>query len=150
MLGGETCAGTDFATRPPVILVGLAAHQELDPSRPTWPASNGKLYYAVIDTGATNTAIDQTAAKEIGATVYRYTRVHGWKGGESETEVTKIHVLLSEAGAVFCDEAAIRDFRGDEQHFDLLLGRTFLRYCRFSLDGPNSRYHLEWIGPPTS
>jgi predicted aspartyl protease len=145
MLGNATCSGTDFVTRPPLIFVRVGADTNFDPAIPAWPSTNGKLYYALLDTGATNTAIDQAAANEIGAIISGTARLHGWKGGETHAQVTKIQIVLSEAGAVFCDCAAIRDFRGEGQSWDVLLGRTFLKHCHFGVDGPNSRYYLDWI-----
>jgi hypothetical protein len=41
---------------------------------------------------------------------------------------------------------AIMDFRGAGQPWEAILGRNFLRHCRFVVDGPRSEYHLEWIG----
>ncbi len=47
-------------------------------------------------------------------------------------------------------QAAVIDLRAQGQMFDVLLGRCFLRYCRLTVDGPNSSYDLEWLGVPPS
>ena len=95
ILGPHRAGAKDgFATRPPLILVHLAADPDWSPESEAWPASNRKIYYALIDTGADACAIDEAAANEIGAPPTGNGSVaHGWLGAVSYTHLTLPTIL---------------------------------------------------------
>lgn len=137
---GEPPSGSarDFVGSPPIVLVHVAADD-----RP----HNGDIYTALIDTGTDVTAIDQSVAARIGATLSGNGVSRGFGGMRSGVKRTRITITFATANFAFDEPAAgVLDFRAAGQTFDLVLGRAFLRYCRLSLDGPNGDYRLEWIG----
>lgn len=133
-------APNDFSARPPLAFV----HLSIDVNDP-WNNHSQKGYCALIDTGADATAIDSIAASAIGAQPIGTANIHGWKGAETRVDLVRVSVVFP-VGAIFTTTASIRDFRGDGQPFDLILGRNFLRNCVLTSDGPNAQYQLEWVG----
>jgi hypothetical protein len=144
---GQCRAGAvdDFAGCPPVASVHIAADSHWDTSKGSLPEHNGKIYLALIDTGAESTFIDAAVAAEIDAKPTRYAKVHGI-GEPSAAQGTDIQVIFPGSNLVFKESAAIQDFRGSGNAWGLVLGRSFLQHCRFLLDGPNATYQLHWIG----
>jgi predicted aspartyl protease len=140
-----------FVRRPPLILVHLAADPAWNPGIGVWPTHNGKSYFALLDTGADFCAIDAAAASEIGAELKGNGSVRSFGEATRYASNALTQVLLPSAGQVYEARFSVMDFRGAQQPWDVILGRNFLRHCRFVVDGPAGRYTLEWVGaPPTS
>ncbi len=135
-----------FADRPPLIAVGLAADPTWHQGKEEWPAFNGKAYGAMLDTGADFCAVDPAVVREIGAEVVGNGDVRVFGGPTKIIGRAQIQVILPSAAQVYETRFGIMDFRGAGQPFDVILGRNFLRHCRFEVDGPRGRYSLEWIG----
>ncbi|SRR6266581_2784212 len=145
VLGQPRANGTnDFAGRPPVTYVHIAP----DPRNNSLPTHNGKSYAALIDTGGEDIAIDSAAAQEIGAQAEYPATVHVM-GKSLQTRGIDIQIIFPSCGLVYRARAAILDFRGAGNKWDLLLGRSFLQKCRLRLDGPKGLYQLEWIDQPS-
>lgn len=144
---GSPRAGSaaDFAGRPPLTAVHIAAAEAWDGI--TMPTHDGLHYAALIDTGAESTAIDELVARKLGAATLGHAKVHGWKGTASDAEIVRVQIVFPTVNAVFAAAAAVRDFRGDGQPWDVILGRSFLANCLLTVDGPRAAYSLKWIGP---
>jgi Aspartyl protease len=137
--------GGSFATRPPLIIVGLAADPAWTPGE-GWPSSNERAYRALLDTGADFCSIDPMVAGKIGADVKENGDVNVFGGPTKCLGRASVQVLLPSALQVYETRFSILDFRGVGQPWDAILGRNFLRHCRLVVDGPRGRYDLEWIG----
>lgn len=135
----------DSASCPPIIDVFIAC--DTDPTTETtyWPDHNGVQYAALLDTGADLTAIDEQLAREIGITPYRQSVLHGLDVSNKEVGVARVHIILPVQDVVFSDDAYFTSLRATGHSFDIILGRTFLRHCRFSVDGPRNEYSLTWV-----
>ena len=136
----------DFARRPPLITVHLAADPAWTPQKEDWPIFNGKTYRAMLDTGADFCSVDQMVAGEISAHVEGNGNVNVFGGPAKISGRARVQVILPSASQVYETRFAIMDFRGVGQPWDAILGRNFLRHCRLIVDGPRGRYDLEWIG----
>jgi hypothetical protein len=141
---GKARAGTpdNFIGRPPVVAVHVT------PDLSDAPKHNGRLYHALIDTGAECTAVGAHVAAEIGVQPSGTAIVHGLDGMHPEVQGAKVQVIFPVADLAFATRAPILDFRSGGQTFDLILGRSFLRNCRLLLDGPRQQYEIVWVGPP--
>jgi predicted aspartyl protease len=139
-------AVNDFAGRPPVTAVHVACDAHWSTSKKDLPNHNGEKYLALIDTGAEATAIDAVVAARIGAKPVHNAIVHGMNAAGVAAKGTDVQIIFPSCNLVFAARAVIRDFRAAGQTWDLILGRSFLKNCRLTVDGPNELYQLEWIG----
>jgi hypothetical protein len=135
-----------FTSRPPLITVHLAADPEWSPQKEDWPIFNGKHYLAMLDTGADFCSVDPIVASEICARVEGNGHINVFGGAARISGRARMQLILPSASQVWETRFAILDFRGAGQPWDAILGRNFLRHCRFLADGPRGRYDLEWIG----
>lgn len=138
-------ANSDFSGRPPTILVYAASDIDWTTTSPRGPVHNRQFYCALLDTGTDGIAIDETIAVSLKAPKVRSASVHGWMG-TAQADIVKIQLIEPTNNIVFDTEAAVRDFRGAGEPWEIILGRLFLKRCRLTIDGPQSKYALEWIG----
>jgi len=136
----------NFAQRPQLISVHLAADPKWRPGEDRWPIINGRTYRAMLDTGADFCSVDQVVVKEIGAEVTRNGDVKVFGGPVKVVGHARVQVILPSASQVYETRFGIFDFRGAGQPWDAILGRNFLRHCHLVVDGPRGRYSLEWVG----
>ncbi len=134
----------EFANRPPVTNVYIACDDH-------WTANSGALpkheripYRALLDTGSEGTFIDAQVAQEIGIVATERAMVHGFDG-EKEVAAASIQIVFPVPNIVFAERAAITSLQSAGQIFGVILGRNFLKHCRFSVDGPSRYYSLCWI-----
>lgn len=140
-------SSADFAGRAPVIEVHVANDPNWSTDATEPPKHNGRLYLAMIDTGADSYAIDAALASELNATSVKSVVAHGWVGTDTKTDAVRVQIFIPRpVNVVLAVEAAVRDFRGAGQQWDILLGRSFLQRCRLIVEGPRSAYSLTWIG----
>jgi hypothetical protein len=137
---------TDFAARPPVIYVHVTYDPNWAAASGAAPRHDGAVYAALVDTGAENTSVDAQIAATIGAPQVGTGIVHAMNGRHNAVSMVDLQIFLPSPNIVFAAKAAVMDFRADGQTFDLILGRTFLANCEFSLDGPRAAYSLVWRG----
>jgi Aspartyl protease len=148
-LGTQTrTLGKEFTYRPPLVPIHIASDEAWSSGFGTWPKYGAKLYYALVDTGADHCGIDRSVAAEIGAKAIGNGYMHHWIGTDENVPFVKIQIVIL-PGVVFDAEAAVTDSRGRGQQWDAVLGRDFLSNCRLYVDGPASRYHLEWTETST-
>jgi hypothetical protein len=144
ILGPPNMSG--FARRPPLIMVHLAADPTWTTQKGEWPTFNGKIYRALLDTGADACYVDPMVAAQIAADIKENGDVNVFGGPTKCLGRACVQVILPSASQVYQTRFAITDFRGTGQPWDAILGRNFLRHCRFVVDGPRGRYDLEWVG----
>ena len=134
----------DFASRSPVTLVHVACDADWTVNSSVPPNHDGKPYRALIDTGAEGTFIDAQIAQEIGIVATKRAIVHGFDGSK-EVPGADVQIVFPTPNIVFAERAAITSLQSAGQTFHVILGRSFLRHCRFSIDGPSEHYSLCWI-----
>ena len=135
----------DFAGRSPVSDVHVANDPDWSDAGLELPNHNGRLYQAMIDTGTDSTALDQTIAREINAPTVMTGIAHGWVGTDNAVDIVQVQIVIPSINIVFGAAAAVRDFRGDGQTWDIILGRSFLQHCQLTVDGPRAAYSLAWV-----
>ncbi len=140
-------AGMGFTCQPPLTPVHVFASSSWRDDDDSPPLHNGKSYLALIDTGTDSTAVDQAVAHDIDAILEGNGVAHGMGGSVAGIKRARIQILFPSINLTFCSpDAAVLDFRASGQPFDLILGRSFLRHCLLSVDGPNSADRLSWLG----
>ena len=139
---GEPISGrpSTFTNCPPITLVHVANGDTQE--------HDGTSYRAMLDTGSDATCIDESVAKAIGAELFGNGIAHGFGNARGGFKKAEVSILFPSANFTYhCRGAAVMDFHGSGgQPFDVLLGRDFLEYCRFSVDGPNGMYRAEIVG----
>jgi hypothetical protein len=125
-------ARQNFVECPPVISVHIAADAAWRRESGVFPLHNGQVYTAMLDTGANRIAIRPEVANAIGAVTNGLGVGRGIGGVQDDIKRTSIQVVSLKGGAVFvCLDAAVMALPGDARSFDAILGRQFLRFCRF-------------------
>ena len=131
-------APDNFVSRAPATVVHVACGDT--------STHNGKSYYAMIDTGADSSAIDPSVAEATGAVLFGSGIAHGFGTPQATVKAANVSIIFPTINLTYhCPRIAVMDFHMAQQPWDILLGRDFLKHCRFELDGPNGRYRLEWI-----
>jgi Aspartyl protease len=141
-------SGKGFTFRPPLVPIHIASDETWSTESRSWPEHSAKIYSALVDTGADHCGIDRSVAAEIGAKSVGSGYTHHWIGTDEDVPFVAIQIVIR-PGVIFVVEAAVNDSRGRGQQWDAVLGRDFLSNCRLYVDGPSSRYHLEWTETST-
>jgi hypothetical protein len=145
----EPVAGTvrNFVACPPVTYVHVAADGDWTTESEARPRHNGKIYAAMIDTGADGIFLRQEIAADIDAELTGNGVISGFGESQAGARRARIQIIFPQPDVIFLARgAAVTQFHGDRRSFDLVLGRQLLEYCRLLVDGPNGSYRMEWIG----
>ena len=96
---------------------------------------------ALIDTGATLTCVDETAARQVGAPVIDVTKMSSTSDTDVDANVYPISFLLTGLPTMLNTHRAIG---ADLQAHDLILliGRDLLQFCTLHYNGPNGAFTL--------
>lgn len=137
-------SGDSFVDCAPIINVHVACDAAWSIHASIAPTHNGKLYGALIDTGAEDTVISEKLAADIGVARSNSAILHGFDGKQT-VEGAMIQVLIPCQNIVFAGRAAITDLQQAGHMFSIVLGRSFLEHCRLEIDGPACSYKLWWV-----
>jgi predicted aspartyl protease len=135
---------TDFAAISPVISVWVACDADWTPESPILPKHNAVRYMALLDTGSEGIAVDARIAKDIGVAATERAIVHGLNESK-EVDAANVQIVLCGHNIVISGRVAITSLGGAGHTFGVVLGRSFLRHCRFSVNGPLEEYSLCWV-----
>src|SRR5262249_2128349 len=106
------------------VLLSSEAEWNSEMDRP--PLNNGRLYRAMIDTGAEGTAIDEGVASEVGAPPVGNATIHDFGDVVQNVAGADLRIFFPSIGVCWTCRAFRRDFRQSGSRFDLILGRSFL------------------------
>jgi len=134
----------EFVDRPPLIDVCVSCEASWSTATARLPQHNGIMYPALIDTGSEATAISREIALAIGASQSSPAVLHGFSG-KQQCEAVDIHIVVPSQNLVFSSRAAVTDLSSAGHTFSIVLGRSFLQHCRFTVEGPAATYQLLWI-----
>lgn len=136
----------DFASRPPIIYVYIACDDNWRVDSAVLPKHTRKVYRAMLDTGASGTSIDDQVADKLGIIpTDERAKLTGFNKVE-EAKVANIQIIIPTHNIVLAERATLPKLQSIGQQFHVVLGRTFLRHCRFTVDGPDNSYSLCWVG----
>ena len=135
---------SNFTARAPVTHVYVACDADWTVDSGVLPKHNGTAYRALLDTGSESTSIDAQVAQEIGVVDTVRARVHGLDGSK-EVDAANVQIVFPALNIVFSERAVFTLLQSSGQTFHVILGRSFLRHCRFSVNGPSEDYSLCWI-----
>jgi len=120
----------------PIVEVKVGFDRAFDASSKTPPALPDDLRKALIDTGSEGSLISATLAGQIGLPELGSHSTAGVHGLAART-VCGIHVIIPALNDLVLVGTALT-FEDQKGAPDLLLGRTILRYLRFTYDGAGS------------
>ena len=135
-------AERDFVSCPPTIYVRVIPQLE----RGRAATGSSKLYSVLLDTGAEFCAIDELLVNEINAPEGRRATVHGF--GQNALSTSIRVSIYSPCGRIQHNtDLIVQPSIRQNLNVDVILGRSFLKYCKLEINGPKTEYKLSW---PTS
>jgi hypothetical protein len=126
----------------PTLIVNIGFDPNYDPLNPSIPAHNVVGVYALVDTGALESCIDDDVAQQAGLAIMNRRAMSGSAGRHLvSVYLAQIHVpsLSQTIYGEFCGV----DLTGGGQTHRALIGRTFLRHYKMTYDGATGDVTLE-------
>lgn len=118
----------------PTLQVDIGVDPNYDPDSDTPPASAIVQVHALVDTGATESAIDQSLARQLGLPAVEQGKLAGIGGSYlADMYLAQINIPILHC-AIYGKFAGV-DLLGGGQKHQALIGRTFLRACRMTYEG---------------
>lgn len=111
------------------------------------PFTSPHVVLALIDTGASISALDESVVASLGLAPRGIVSIHTPSTGaayEKRMTYDALVVLGETAGKPLSRTLAILSCELATQGFLALIGRDILQYCRFRYDGPNGTFILEY------
>lgn len=120
----------------PTLFVDIGFDPAYDPAAPTKPVLAETKLWALVDTGATESCIDNDLATKLGLPIVDRRRVGGISGIQ-QVNVHLAHIHIPSLNfTLYGAFAGVDLIAGGQRHY-ALIGRTFLQGFRMTYDGPS-------------
>ena len=118
----------------PTVVVEIGIDTDFQPGRGLRPALPANPLHALVDTGASESCIDNTLAMRLDLPVVAHRRVSG-VGGALDVNEYMAQIYIPELNFTILGPFAGVHIAGGGQPYYALIGRTFLRHFSMAYEG---------------